>query len=129
MYMTIHDETTAGSILNQVKLKLNSENISASELIRARIFQEVNEYNHKRPEYYRGLVQPAHAEVVLNGYKLNRKHRLDPEILFGIAMAAFQRNEFVIVVNEKQINDPDYSIPVCPQTKVSFLKLTSMVGW
>lgn len=128
MYMTIHDETTAGSILNQVKLKLSSESISVAELIRTRVYQEVNEYNQKKPEYYRGLVQPAQAEVVLNGFRLDRKHRLDPENQVNIAMAAFRRNEFVLIVNEKQITDPDFCIQVSPLTKVSFLKLASMVG-
>ncbi|MDX2249370.1 MAG: hypothetical protein SF052_21475 [Bacteroidia bacterium] len=128
MYLIIHDETTAGSILNQVKLKLSRDVISIAELIRIRVFQEVNEYNQKRPEYYRGLVQPAHAEIALNGYKMDKKHRIDPETQFSIAIDAFRRNEFQIIVDEKPVNDPDYSISVCPHTKISFLKLTTLVG-
>jgi len=45
------------------------------ELIRTRIYQEVQDYNRKEPEYFRGLVEPTDAERVLNGCKLkaNRK--------------------------------------------------------
>ena len=55
--------------------------MTVHELIRARIYQEVQDYNQHEPEYFRGLVEPTAAERVLNGYKLKAKRKIDWEDL------------------------------------------------
>ncbi|MEZ4826823.1 MAG: hypothetical protein R3C61_11125 [Bacteroidia bacterium] len=128
MYLTIHDETSTGSILNQLKVELGRDRISIYDLIRTRVFHEVNLYNQKRPDFFYGLVQPSCAEVVFNGYKLDKKHKIDPEVQFQIALEAFSRKEFLIIVDEKPVHDPEFCITLQPQSRVSFLKLAALVG-
>ena len=96
--LTIHDETTSGQKTHSFTLDGLTERMTVRELIRARIYQEVQDYNQKEPEYFRGLVEPTHAERVLNGYKLKGKRKIDWEEQFKQALDAFQRNGFFILV-------------------------------
>ena len=62
-------------------LEFPTERITVRELIRERVYQEVQDFNRKQGErVFRGLVQPTDAERVLNGrrteYRLKR-HRAD----------------------------------------------------
>ena len=126
--LTIHDETTGGSILNQLSLRTPLKEITVKELIRLRVFHEVNEFNNKRSELFRGLVRPDNSEVILNGYKLNSRQKIDPEKQYYIAMDAFQRQGFYILVGEEKIEDPEHTISLGPGTQVSFLKVRPLVG-
>ena len=78
--LTIRDETTFsfGGDDPGYALDVPTERITVRELIRARVYQEVREYNLRQPEYFRGLVQPADAERTLNGFKVPRRRRIDP---------------------------------------------------
>ena len=62
--LTIRDETTFsfGGDDQGYALDVPTEHLTVRELIRARVYQEVREYNLRQPEYFRGLVQPAGAE-------------------------------------------------------------------
>lgn len=128
MNLTIHDETATGSITNQVKIKCCTESITIQELIKVRVFQEVTDYNQKRSEYYRGLVQPHEAEPVLSGYKLDRKYKINAEEQYAIALNAFFKQAFYVLIDEQKIDDPGFVIKLKPHTKISFLKLQPLVG-
>src|SRR5882724_11785981 len=77
--LTIHDETTSGQKTNTFTLECLNERLTVRELIRARIYQEVQDYNLKQPEYFRGLVQPTEAEGNPNGYKLRVRKKIEWE--------------------------------------------------
>ncbi len=98
------------------------------ELIRARVYQEVADYNARLPEYYHGLIQPAQAERTLNGYRLPRGHKIDCERQFERAVEAFQRNSFIILVDNRQVGGLDEPIEIGPATSVTFLKLVPLAG-
>lgn len=66
------------------------ESITARELVRLRVRDEVARYNSTRPEYFRGLVQPTDAEATLNGYRRRRPSRLLALHAFGALTAAAQ---------------------------------------
>jgi len=98
------------------------------ELIRARIYQEVQDYNQKQPEYFRGLVQPNDVERMLNGYKLRTKRKIDWEEQYRQALDAFERNRFFVLVGDKQADSLDQEFEVKVDTEVSFVKLVPLVG-
>ncbi len=75
--LLIHDETSSGRRTNSFTLDCLTERLTVRELIRARIYQEVQDYNQKEPEYFRGLIEPTQAERTLNGYKLKAKRKID----------------------------------------------------
>jgi len=59
--LAIHDEITSGQKTNTFTLACLTEQLSVRESIRARIYQGVQDYNQKEPDYFRGLVEPANA--------------------------------------------------------------------
>jgi len=126
--LTIHDETTSGKKTNTFTLDCLTERMTVRELIRARIYQEVQDYNQKQPDYFRGLVEPVDAERVLNGYKLKAKREIDWEEQFRRALEAFQRNGFFILVGGKQAETLDEEFEVRVDTEVSFVRLMPLVG-
>lgn len=126
--LTIHDETLFGAKENPLSLAFLSETISVRELIRERIYEEVRLYNATTPEYFRGLVQPTDAETTLNGHRLRERRRVDWQEQFRLALEAFQRNGFFILVDDRQVESLDETIALTPTTQVSFVKLVPLVG-
>ena len=126
--LTIHDETTSGQKTNTLTLDCFTERMTVRELIRARIYQEVQDYNQKQPEYFRGLVEPTKAERVLNGYKLKPKRQIDWQEQYNRALSAFERNGFFVLVGDKQAENLDHEFEVKVDTEVSFVKLVPLVG-
>lgn len=126
--LTIHDETAAGQKTNTFTLDCLTERMTVRELIRARIYQEVQDFNRKAPEYFRGLVEPTNAERVLNGYKLKARRKIDWQEQYNRALEAFARNGFFVLVGNKQAESLDQEFEVKVDTEVSFVKLVPLVG-
>ena len=128
--LTIRDETTfnLGGDDEGFTLDVLTERIKVRELIRARVYQEVRDYNLRQPEYFRGLVQPTNTERTLNGFKVPQGHRIDPEKQFERAIESFYRNGFMILVNDLQVDELEEEVEVGPDTTVTFLKLVPLVG-
>ena len=126
--LTIHDETTSGQKTNSFTLECLTERMTVRELIRARIYQEVQDYNLKEPEYFRGLVQPTEAEKALNGYKLRNKRKIDWQDQYQRAIEAFGRNGFFVLVGDKQAESLDQEFDVKVDTEVSFVRLMPLIG-
>jgi hypothetical protein len=128
MTITVYDETASGGRTNELALEFLNERIDVRELIRSRVYQEVTEYNARRPEYFRGLVQPSDAERVLNGYRLREHRKLDWKAQYEAAVKAFQGNGFMILVDDRQLTDLDQVIELRHDSTVTFLKLVPLVG-
>jgi hypothetical protein len=126
--LTIKDETTGGKTVNEMQVSFASELTTVKEIIRARVFAEVDLYNNKMPEYYKGLVQPGDAERTLNGFKLKEKKKVDAEKQFLVALDAFQKNGFFVLIDNIQSESPEQMLVINNKTKISFIKLTPLVG-
>ena len=126
--LTVHDETASGQKTNTFTLACLTERLTVRELIRARIYQEAQDYNQKEPEYFRGLVEPSAAERVLNGYKLKAKRKIDWEEQFQRALEAFDRNGFFVLVGDRQAESLDEQFEVKVDAEVSFVKLVPLIG-
>ena len=128
--LTIRDETTFafGGEEGGFTLDVPTERITVRELIRTRVHHEVRDYNLRQPEYFRGLVQPTDAERTLNGFKVREGRRIDPEQQFERAIESFYRNGFLVLVNDRQVDELEEEIEIRPETTVTFLKLVPLVG-
>ncbi len=126
--LTIRDETASGSTLQSFPLEFPSEQITVRELIRERVYQEVQDYNRREPEYFRGLVQPTDAEQTLNGYRIRQTRQIDWKAQFDKACTAFETNGFFVLVDDKQAESLDEQLVIHHGTQVSFVKLTPLVG-
>ena len=128
--LTYHDETTAGSRGDTAELTFPTERITVRELIRERVYQEVQDHNRRldpRPTFA-GLVQPTDAERTLNGYRLKEPRQIDWKPQFEAALAGFEKNHILVLVNDHQAASLDEAIEITRGTEVSFLKLTPLVG-
>lgn len=126
--LTIKDETSAGKILNEISILLKTSTVTLKEIIEARVIHEVNVYNNKLPEYFQGLVQPTHAEKTLNGYRMRERKKVDVEKQIYIALDAFQKNGYFVLVDDKQADSLEQEVIIKSKTVVSFVKLTPLVG-
>lgn len=102
--------------------------ITARELIRERVFREVQAYNERRSGIFRGLVTPSHAERVLDGFRVPAKRAIEAEVQCQLAVDAFEQNGFILLVDERQAGELDDEIEIHPGSSVVFLKLTPLVG-
>jgi hypothetical protein len=126
--LIVHDERASGERTHSVTLSFSTEKLTVRELIRERIYQEVQDYNLEQTDYFNGLVEPSDAEKTLNGFKLRKKRKIDWEEQFARALDAFQRNGFFILVGDRQAEDLEEVLEVNGETEVSFVKLVPLVG-
>ncbi len=126
--VTIRDESMTGQLLNELILQIEAETLTLEALIRARVETEVSTYNNELPEHFNGLVRPSDAERVLNGYRLKKKKKIDAEKQCYVALDAFQKNSFFVLVDDFQVENLQQEILVDDTTKVSFVQLTPLVG-
>jgi hypothetical protein len=129
-FLNVHDQSTAslGKTEHTYRVRVSGETISVRELIRNRVYQEVEEFNSRRPEVFRLLVQPGDAEPAGGGFRMRRPRPIDAEDQYAEAIEAFDRNGFVVLVGNRQIETLDAKIPLRPDTLVTFLKLVPLVG-
>lgn len=124
----IKDETAAGQILQEVIIGIERDVIKVKDLIKLRVDEEVERYNKKLDGVFKGLIQPAKSEKILNGFRVKKGKTIDAEKQYYIALKAFTTNGFFIIVSDNQVSDLEEEIMVDREIDVSFIKLTPLVG-
>jgi len=128
MNILISDELLNGTVTNQFEIQLEADTLTVEELITKRVSLEIESYNKRLPTYFNGLVEPKDAERTLNGYKLKAKQLIDTEKQVYIALNAFQKNGFFILVDDKQLEELNQQVTLKSTSKISFVKLTPLIG-
>lgn len=134
MHLIIRDETAGGRVTNELSLDVLTETITVRELIRSRVYQEVDDHNRRVRQNaaatFNGLVTPTAAERTLNGPTVGRGkvREIDFRQQFEVACEAFDRNGFFVLVGDKQAETLDENLTLHTGTAVSFVKLTPLVG-
>jgi hypothetical protein len=59
---------------------------------------------------------------------MRKRRKIDPEKQFELALRAFYTNGFILLVDDKQVEELEEEIEVRPDTTVTFLKLVPLVG-
>jgi hypothetical protein len=131
--LTVRDETAAGRVYNELPLEFPSERITVRELIRERVYQEVQDFNRNHEQnVFRGLVQPSDTKRVLNGsaaeFRLPKHRSIDWKEQFEKATEAFVQNGFLVLIDNQQVGSLDEEFVIRHGTKVSFIKLTLLIG-
>lgn len=127
--LTIRDEELAGKTIHEFSLDFLTEHITVRELIRSRVYQEVQDHNVRQNQTeFRGLVAPTDAERTLNGYRLKKPRQIVWKEQFERAIEAFETNRILILVNDQQAKSLEEEIEIRTDTVVSFLRLTLLVG-
>lgn len=135
--VTIRDEAlggaretapTTGETDGPLVIDFLTERVTVREIIRSRVHQEVGDFNRSRPEVFRGLVEPSDAERALNGFKLRGKREIDWKRQFEAACEAYQRNGFLVLVDDKQAGGLDEEVTLGPGSEVTFVRMVPLVG-
>jgi hypothetical protein len=128
--LTIKDESIYSSFGDRYvfKLSLKTDRLTVRELIRTRVEREVAEYNTRQSDKLYGLLQARETEQAHNNARPPKFQPLNWQEQFDKAVRAFQRNGFIILVDERQVESLDTWIEVKPETEVTFLKLVALVG-
>ena len=127
--ITIFDESTAGKATASFILELDTRRLTARDLIRQRVRQEVAKFNAKQlPGIFQGLIQPTDTETELNGYRLRKFRTLDWERQFEAAIKSFEANGFFMLVDGKQVETLEEELELHSTSKVQFIKLVPLVG-
>ncbi len=129
-FLNVHDQSTAslGKTEHTFRVRVSGETISVRELIRKRVYQEVEEFNSRQPEVFRLLVQPGDAERAGSGFRMPRPRRIDADAQYEATIEAFERNGFVVLVDDRQVERLDAKIALQPETLVTFLKVAPLLG-
>ena len=73
-------------------------------------------------------MKPSEAERTLNGFKLKPKQIIDVEKQIYVALDAFQKNGFFILVDNQQLEELNQIVNLNNQSIISFVELTPLVG-
>lgn len=126
--LTVRDENVTGKLIQEILIGFNSTTVTVKDIIEARVRQEVASYNTRQPEYFKGLIEPGDAEKTINGYKFRNKKMIDAEKQVYVALDAFQKNGFFVLADDQQCTSLDQQIQLSGDSKISFVKLTPLVG-
>jgi hypothetical protein len=129
--LTVRDETPAGGVSHEWSLEFLDETITVRDLIRERVYQEVQDHNARQRSAapYRGLVQPEGFERALNGPRAAGGARpIDWKKQYERALQAFDANQILILIDDRQAESLDQAFTIGPKSVVTFLRLTLLVG-
>lgn len=121
--LTVRDETVSGEVFEAFALHFPSATITVRQLIRERVHQEVLLHARQR------LVVPTALEASLNSARqATEQPPVDWRKQVDIACQAFERNGFVILLDEHQAEHLDDILTIRHDSVASFIKLTPLVG-
>jgi len=128
--LNVRDEVMFGTNPASPAITLNfpAKHVTVREIIEARVRVEVENYNAVQPEVFNMLVQPVLAERVLNGFRFKEKKQIEWRAQYEKAVEGFDRNGFIVLVDDIQAESLDQIIEIEPHTNVTFLKLVPLVG-
>ena len=126
--LRVRDEGVAGGITHELDVEVLTERMTARELVRSRVYQEVQDYNLTQSGPFRGLVQPEATEVLLNGPRQRKPRPIDWKKQFERAIEAFGAGEVLLLIDDRQVSSLDEEFVVGPATVASFLQLRLLVG-
>ena len=126
--LSIRDESTTGETIHEWSLDFLTERITVRELLRSRVYQEVQDYNRKQPEVFRGLVQPTGAKRIANGFTVPDRREIDWKQQLERAIDAFEANRVLILIGDRQAASLEEEIEIKPGTGATFVQLVPLVG-
>lgn len=126
--ITVRDETTAGDATHHLSLNLLDERLTVREIIRARVYQEVDDYNRHKRDTFNGLIQPTDTERTLNGFKQRQWREIDWKPQFEKACTAFEKNQVLLLIDDKQAESLDQEFLLTTRSEVAFVRLVPLVG-
>lgn len=130
--LIVRDDTTAGARppttmdassvtaenVPPMVLEFLTEHVTVREIIRARVYQDVQDEKLHNAAKRARLVQPG----------LRAAGEPDFERAFTVACDAFTKHAFILLVGNSQAGSLDQRFTITPGMEVTFLRLVPLVG-
>ena len=126
--IVVQDRTATGKPVGSIELLDLPDRFTLRDLIRTRVREEVARYNLHPTGVFAGFVQPDGGSPTAGGYAMPTPRRLDWERQAAIAIKAFGRNGFFVIVDGRQVTELDEELPLTGTSDIGFIKLTPLVG-
>ncbi|MCO8274721.1 hypothetical protein M1L60_29405 [Actinoplanes sp. TRM 88003] len=118
----LRDETMTGRPLKSWRLPDLPDHMTARELLRLRVRDEVARHNAADTAVFHSLVRPTDAGHRPPGHHLEWTTEAD------VACEAFGHNAFVMLTPTRQVESLDDVIDLRHEPEVTFIRLTPLVG-
>ena len=138
MKITIAEELLGQGIIKTTVVDLTSSELTLKEIIAAKVETTVNTINNNLSSVKSNHHFSSDEELRLNREFLDEKNRqmqkrlealeLDAEKETYIALEAFQKGTFFVLIDDKQYSDLEESVLLSDQSQVKFIKLTQLQG-
>ncbi|PCJ94291.1 MAG: hypothetical protein COA52_05360 [Hyphomicrobiales bacterium] len=126
----VRDQSFPTKAISELLLELSSNKLTAADLISQRVQAEIDgRLRGTGQTSHQPLVQLNIVEVLLNGVRKTtspKHHDVDTQI--EIALDGFSNNAFILLIDDVQVEALDSIIDVGPDSIVTFLKITQLVG-
>lgn len=105
------------------------DRIRARELIRTHVREEVARHNLDGSRPFQGLVTPTAAEHSLNtATRRTGRPALDWEEEADLAERAFDKQRFVLIVGDHQVESLEENVDLTGEPEIVFVKLIPLAG-
>jgi len=135
------EETVSGERVAGATLDFPTTQITLRELVRARVYEETRNHNRKVQEFEAALqANNRGGEMSETERQLNTEiavkraigavklKELNWEEQYDLALRAFERNRYFVIVGDRQVETLDSPIQLGVGTEVTFLKLIPLAG-
>ncbi len=126
--VTIKDQSGAGKVAATITIEGIDRCITLRDLVRTRVREEVARYNATLADIFQGLVMPQGAQPAPGGFRMPARRRVDWEQQAGLAVKAFARNGFFVLVGDRQVTDLDEVLELTAESDIRFIRLVQLVG-
>jgi|ERR1700684_6249 hypothetical protein len=126
--VVIKDQSGAGKVTASITLESIDNRIALRDLIRTRVREEVARYNATLADVFQGLVMPDGAQPTREGFRMPVRRRVDWEQQADLALDAWGRNAFFILVGGRQVTDLDEVLELTAESDIRFLRLVQLAG-
>jgi hypothetical protein len=126
--LTISEQATGGGKPNQFSDISIPERITVRQLICLYIDHQIEQHRDKSKDSQRhSFFIPLEQEQSLSGTQPG-DGKLNPEKLYSRALDAFSNNQFVLLVDDHQVEELEQDVFVTAKSNVTFLKLMPLIG-
>lgn len=128
--LTVCEKSPGGPTPSEYDIEVEEERLTVQELIRNIVLQQVYNQNTEMRE----RKNSHETERLLNKKKSGTsksgqpRYTIDWVPTYEHALKAFEDNQVLLLIDDKQMDDLDALVTLTPATKVTFLKLIPLVG-
>ena len=123
--VVVRDQVLGGADVVGVTLTFPVERITVRELIRSRVYQEVEDYNRSKQEtpYKAWAAQSGHSPA-----PQGRGAEVVWRTEYDRACEAFERKRVFVLIGDRQATTLDEKIDVSRDIEVTFVRLVLLAG-